>query len=239
MNDNFKSIEELLPVNISEEGVVKGFLRDLYDLAGGTPANFTTWANNNLSKVRPDSIQYTKILRTKQGDFFKKVTPEDNLNVLTATGDYFIDYIVDIEVLEHISMGMGFAPRASDTMKELSYQCREYYISIRKKYQREKEFKLLQENEKLQLENKQQDKKLSKVKGLWFPPTQFCDDKKSFDKWMVDNGYIKFNKYGQVINCDVTRVNVKLDGKYYKVSFDTLIEYKSLFVHKQSKPLFK
>ena len=238
MDDNFKSIEELLPVNMSEEGVVKGFLRDLYNLAGGRSDNFTKWAESNLAKVRPDGMQYTKVWRTKEGTFLKTYLPEDDERYLTGLGN-FIDYIVDIEVLEHISMGMGFAPRASNTMKELSYQCREYYISIRKKYQREKEFKLLQENERLQLENKQQDKKLSKVKGLWFPPTQFCDDKTSFDKWMVDNGYIKLNKYGQVINCDVTRVNVKLGGKYYKVSFDTLIEYKSLFVHKQSKPLFK
>lgn len=239
MDDDFKSIEELLPVNMSKEGAVKGFLRDLYNLAGGSRNNnFTAWAESNLAKVRPDNTQYTKVWRDRNHDVFKQVVDTDNINSMTREG-YYIDYIVDIEVLEHIAMGMGFAPRASDTMKELSYQCREYYISIRKKYQREKEFKLLQENEKLQLENKQQDKKLSKVKGLWFPPTQFCDDKKSFDKWMVDNGYIKFNKYGQVINCDVTRVNVKLGGKYYKVSFDTLIEYKSLFVHKQSKPLFK
>lgn len=237
MDNDFKSIEELLPVNMSEEGVVKGFLRDLYDLAGGRSDNFTKWAESNLAKVRPDPIQYIKVWRGPDFNVFKNVKDNDPDEAYLTRNGYFIDYIVDIEVLEHISMGMGFAPRASDTMKELSYQCREYYISIRKKYQREKEFKLLQENERLQLENKQQDKKLSKVKGLWFPPTQFCDDKKSFDKWMVDNGYIKFNKYGQVINCDVTRVNVKLGGKYYKVSFDTLIKYKSLFTHKESKPL--
>ena len=163
MDDNFKSIEELLPVNISEEGVVKGFLRDLYNLAGGN-GDFIAWAENNLSKVRPDQTQYIKVWRDKNHKLFKKFVDIDNVRSMVREG-YYIDYIVDIEVLEHISMGMGFAPRASATMKELSYQCREYYISIRKKYQREKEFKLLQENERLQLENKQQDKKLSKVKG--------------------------------------------------------------------------
>lgn len=220
-----KGIEELLPI-IKNEGNLKGWLRDLYNLAGGSSVNFNTWAENSLAKARPDGAQYTKVWRTKEGSFLKKNLPEDNDRYLTGLGNY-IDYIVDIEVLEHIAMGMGFAPRASATMKELSYQCREYYISIRKKYEREKQFALIQQNKQLTSKNKQYKKELRYVKELWYAPTQF-GNKPDVDNWLVNEMHlIEFDEANNIKWYD--KSYIQSTGRHYKVSYDIMIAYKNRY----------
>lgn len=220
-----RSIEELLPIS-NESGTLKGYLRDLYNLAGGSSANFNTWAENSLAKARPDGTQYTKVWRDKNHVFFKKVVDTDNINSMVRDG-YYIDYIVDIEVLEHIAMGMGFAPRASATMKELSYQCREYYISIRKKYEREKQFALIQQNKQLTSENKQYKKELRYVTKLWYPPTQF-GNKPDVDNWLVNEMHlIEFDEANNIKWCD--KSCIQSTGRHYKVSYDIMIAYKNRY----------
>ena len=219
-----RGIEELLPIT-KDEGKLKGYLRDLYNLAGGS-GDFIAWAETNLTKVRPDGTQYVKVWKDKNHKLFKKFVDTDNVRSMAREG-YYIDYIVDIEILEHIAMGMGFAPRASATMKELSYQCREYYISIRKKYEREKQFALIQQNKQLTSENKQYKKELRYVTKLWYPPTQF-GNKPDVDNWLVNEMHlIEFDEANNIKWCD--KSCIQSTGRHYKVSYDIMIAYKNRY----------